>query len=170
MPDLAPALLLSEPGPSAPLCEGSTAACPRGGQEPASLQAGSLREPSWRRPERELGEVQRVLLTKCFGLDPLSLWLSWAAPRWRRISGGGYLCTESAESTAGFAVPHGCLLTGCHWCSVMVAQTGAWHLQAFPRQEPSHRLVSELGSNHPACLWVCAQHPRGKVPAEQPWV
>lgn len=52
MPDLAPALLHSEPGPSVPICEGGTAVC-LGGQEPASLQAGSLREPSQRRPEGE---------------------------------------------------------------------------------------------------------------------
>lgn len=40
VPDLAPALLHSEPGPSVPICEGGTAVCPGGAG--TSIAAGRV--------------------------------------------------------------------------------------------------------------------------------
>lgn len=110
MADLAPALP-SEPRRSVPLCEGVTATCLQGRQEPALLQAGSLHGGDL----RESPGVQGVSFTKCSGLDPLSLWLGWAARMCPQGTHSWWWVSLYGERRvlSGFTVLCSCLLTGC---------------------------------------------------------
>lgn len=155
-------LHISVLGPSVSGCEGSAAVCPWGGQEPASLQAGSLPKPSWRRPERGPRGSKGFHLQSALAL--IHFPSGWAgSPSQGCVSGDGDLCMESIESTSGFAVwlLADRVLMLCGGCPV-------WSMASLSLSPAVTALWSALkaGIQPPSLLQVRAQHPHWKVLTE----